>query len=341
MCIHFICMMTVIAHPASSNSPSREDLQEAVRDLDHEQYKVRIAAARKLLSAGKAAIEPLVKAARTGSAETADRAVKILQDLAFNSNEETMMLGREAMRKLAASNSPVRDVVQAILQQQRGKVMDRMQEAGVIFQMEDDRVRAIYLDRVENLAEQLPLLREFPELTEISISNKKFGDAQMKNLLPLKRLKWLNLFQSSIGDEALKQLKNFPALESLPIGGTKITDAGLVQIGELTQLEYLGLRGNRITDAGLIHLKKMTSLTGLTLQETKVTDGGLEHLQALKKMEHLRMQKTAITDAGLEKLKGLKSLRRIDAADTQVTPAGAEKLQEAIPGLTVATHENQ
>ena len=77
--------------------------------------------------------------------------------------------------------------------------MDRMQKAGASFQFDGDTVRAVYLDSVADLQSVLPLLREFPELTEVSVSTKKFGDAEFPALLPLKNLKWLNLFESNIG----------------------------------------------------------------------------------------------------------------------------------------------
>lgn len=330
-----------LAAPAPVPAPTSEEIRESIRNLDHEQYKVRSAAARKLRAAGKSAIDPLVKVTRSGTAQAADRAVKILQDLAFNSGDDTMAAAREALRKVAAANGQASEQARAALRQHRGQIMDKIQQAGARFQFDGDNVRAIYFDSAKELAPLLPLLREFPEVEELSFSTKKFGDEDFKHLVALKNLKWINLYQSSIGDESLKLLKNFPKLESVPMGETRVTDEGLKHVSELTKLEYLGLRGNNITDAGLVHLKKMTGLTGLTLQETKVTDAGLVHLKPLTSLTHIRLQSTAITDAGLEHLTGLKDLRRLDAAMTKVTQKGAEKLEEAIPGLTVATSEDQ
>jgi hypothetical protein len=336
-----VCAVLLIGNPAPNTLPTNEEIRDAVSKLDHDDYRVRSQAAKRLLNAGKDSIAPLAKVAESGSIEAVDRAMKILAELSFNSNEATMAAAREALHKLAKTDGKSSDQARAILQQHRSKIMDRMQEAGATFQFDGDKVRAVYLDRVEELKAALPLLRELPELEEVSISNKQFDDTGMKHLLPLKNLKWLNLYQSSIGDESLKLLKNFPKLESIPMGGTKVTDAGLIHVADLTQLEYLGLRGNNVTDRGLVHLKKLTNLTGLTLQETKVTDAGLVHLQTLKSLNYLRLQSTAITDAGLEHLKDLKDLRRLDASNTKITQKGAEKLQAAIPGLTVATKEDQ
>lgn len=334
------CSPCVWADPAPK-SPSSEEIRLAIRDLDDEQFKVRATAARKLIAAGKLAIEPLVHAADAASLATADRAVKILEELAFKGGEETAVPARDALHRLAKSKTQVREQAQDILKRHRGAVIDQMQKSGATFQMEDDKVRAIYLDSVQDFKPIMPLLREFPELEEFSASNKKFGDAEFKYLLPLKKIKWINLFDSNIGDETLKLLKNFPDLESIPMGRTRITDDGLKYVGELTGLEYLGLRGNNITDAGLVHLKKLTNLTGLTLQETKVTDTGLKLLSHMTKLENLRLQSTAIGDEGLKLLHPIKSLRRVDLEGTKVTAKGADDLRKAIPEAAVVLRESE
>jgi hypothetical protein len=331
---------SALANPAPRQATT-EEIRLAIRDLDDEQFRVRSVAARKLLAAGKNSIEPLVEAANAASIATADRAVKILEELAFNGGEDTAVPARDALHRLARSKSQVREQAHEILKRQRGIVMDKMQKAGATFQFDDDKVRAIYLNSVLDFKSILPLLREFPEVEEISASTKKFGDAEFKNLLPLKNLKWINLFDSNIGDESLKLLKDFPKLESIPMGHTRVTDDGLKYVGELTGLDYLGLRGNNITDAGLVHLKKLTKLTGLTLQETKVTDAGLIRLKDLSSLQNLRLQSTVISDEGLKQLHPLKSLRRVDLDGTKVTAKGVEDLRKAIPEAVVTMRDDE
>lgn len=329
-----------LAAPAPTKATS-EEIRLAIRDLDDEQFKVRTVAARKLIAAGKSAIEPLVQAADAASIATADRAVKILEELAFKAGEETAAPARTALHRLAKSKSQVREQAREILKRYRGAVMDQMQKAGAAFQLDDEKVRAIYLDNVEDLKPILPLLREFPELEEISASTKKFGDAEFKHLLPLNNLKWINLFESNIGDESLKLLKSFPNLESIPMGKTRVTDEGMKYVGELKGLDYLGLRGNNITNAGLVHLQKLTNLTGLTLQETKVTDAGLIHLKDMTRLDHLRLQSTAISDDGLKQLYPLKSLRRVELEATKVTAKGVEDLRKAIPEAAIIMRDSE
>ena len=323
--------------PAPSAPPFSEELREALRNLDHPRYRVRSLAAKKLLEAGLIAIAPLAEVARRGSIESADRAMKILQELAFNGGEEARAGAHAVLHQLAESKTQAREPAREILKLYRAQVMDRMQLAGAAFQFDDDKVRAVYLNQVQDLKSVLPLLREFPEIEEVSVENKKFGDQEMKHLLPLRNLRWLNLFESNIGDEGLKHLKNFPKLESIPMGHTRVTDEGLKQLAELTQLQYVGLRGDDVTDAGLVHLKKLTNLTGLTLGETKVTGAGFVHLKAMANLHDLRLYSAPITDDGLVHLHGLQSLRRIELQKTKVTANGMRRLRELIPELMIVS----
>jgi Ran GTPase-activating protein (RanGAP) involved in mRNA processing and transport len=324
-----------VANPRAA--PPDEQIRAAIQNLDHPQYRVRSGAAKQLLDAGAAAVEPLAEVAKGGSVEAADRALRILREFALDGGEDSNRCAREALGRLAKSKAAVSAGAREILDHCRGRALDRMQAAGASFQFDGARARAVYLNRVDDLKAVLPLLREFPELEEVSLENKKFGDDEMAQLLSLRNLKWLNLFQSNIGDEGLKHLKNFPKLESIPMGRTRVTDAGLKHLAGLTQLEYVGLRGNAVTDAGLVHLKNLVNLTGVTLEETKVTGEGFANLQGMRKLTHLRLQTSEVTDRALTKLYGMKSLRIVELKGTKVTAAGIAKLREAIPDLQVDT----
>jgi hypothetical protein len=298
--------------------------------LDHPQYRTRVAASRQLAAAGLQAVEPLVDAVNTGNAEVADRAMKILEQLAVHDDKTVREATRRHLRVLAAKQPRAAE----ILRRFRSQTLDQLKEAGAHFQFSDDDVRAIYLDRVEDMRSIIPLVLEFPETQEISASTKKFGDAELEQLLPLKNLRWLNLFESNIGDMSLKLLREFPLLESVPMGHTAVTDQGLKNLGKLPRLNYLGLRGNKITDAGLAHLKDLPALEGLTLEETAVTGAGFVHLQKLP-INMLRLMGSAVDDDALRALGEIKTLRRVDVQKTKATPAACQKLREAFPELTV------
>jgi hypothetical protein len=315
---------------------SKEQIQQWIRDLDHDKFATREEATRKLARAGKWAIEPVADAAIGSSLETTGRAIRILKELASTPDAAGAEAARAALAKIAASDHAraawrARSALRSF---QREAVL-RLKKEGATFQNESGRVRYVSLDGVKDLPNVLPLLRNLPDLEEVSLSTPLMTDAGLAELKGLPRLKHLNLWRSVISDAGLKYLKDLPRLSWVPMGNTKVTDAGLIHLKGLTRLEYVGLRGNQVTDAGLVHLQRLTNLTGLYLGETKVTDKGLVHLKGLTRLETLRLDTTAVTDAGLEHLKGLSALRYLSLWDTKVTETGAARLKQAIPGLRI------
>ena len=201
--------------------------------------------------------------------------------------------------------------------------MDKMQygRKSPGFQFAGDGVRAVYLNQVQDLAAVLPLLREIRELEEVSISNKKFGDEEFKHLLPLKKLKWLNLFQIElIGDEVLERntSKNFPDLQIDSNGGNSRHRQGPETSGGIDETRICRpARGNKITDAGLVHLKKLDQLDGpdpagdaSNRRRARAACG----MNPDQSEETLRLQDTAITDAwGLRNSHALEIILRVVA----------------------------
>lgn len=213
-------------------------------------------------------------------------------------------------------------------------VVARLKSAGATVKVENDQVVSMGLEKVEDLAALLPLLRGFHELTELSIQNSKLSDSGVAYLEGLPKLERLSVSGAPIGDDGLKVMKSLPNLRVLVLGQTAVTDAGLAYLSGLTHLEQLGLRGTKITDAGLVHLEALTNLVSLNLSETRVTDAGLSHLVKMSKLETLSLQGDAITDAGLAEIgNSLKSVAGLNLAGTSVTDAGLASLK-SLPRMT-------
>ena len=101
----------------------------------------------------------------------------------------------------------------------------------------------------------LALLKDFPELTTLILTNTK------------------------ISDGGLKELKHLPNLTTLEVDGTKITDAGLKEIGYLENLSSLDLTATQITDAALLELRVLKNLNTLHLRFIEnVTGSGTDAL---------------------------------------------------------------
>jgi hypothetical protein len=319
-----------------ADSPATsEQIQGWIADLDSPRFRTRDRATRELQKAGPDAAAALAKAARNGSAEAADRALRILGDMTEGADKKTEEAARRHLRRIAEGSSAAAGDALAILHRKRNRLLAQLRFAGATYREEGGQVTSITLDTAGDLELILPVLKEFPELDYLSISNKRFSDANAVHLKELPSLQYLNLFESNIGDEGLKHLTGLKNLRNLPMGHTRVTDKGLEIISGMTQLEYVGCRGNNVTDKGLEHLKNLTNLTGLNLNETKVTDAGLKKLAPLTKLKHLYLATTAVTDTGLEHLREFKDLRNLDLSLSKTTSTGRARLIEALPELLI------
>ena len=332
-----IAVFVLAAGPVAGAPPSAEEIQAWVKDLDSPSFKTRDLAARNLRQAGPDAAAALAKAARTGTVETADRALRLLGEMAEGPDAKAEAAARRHLRRLAEGNSPAANDARAILHRKRNRILAQILFAGAAYDEHRGTVTRIDLDDARDLTTIMPLLKEFPELESLSISNRAFTDGEARHLADLPNLRDLNLFQSNIGDEGLKHLTGLKNLRWLPMGKTRVTNKGLQVISGMTQLEYVGVRGNDVTDDGLVHLKGLTNLTGLFLGETKVTDAGLKHLTPLTRLRELVLLDLPITDDGLEQLKGFKDLRDVYLHKTRTTEDGRARLKEAIPDVTIHT----
>lgn len=337
-------LLTVVVLFASMSCPAAEPTAEQIskwiEDLDSPMFRVREAAQANLSKVGTAAVAPLAKVARHGSAEASDRAMRILGTLADGPDAKADAAARRELRKIADLDSPRAGEARAILARRRERVLNQLTELGVGYYTDNrGRITDIDLDGIEKsevMDKAIPLLAELPEIDYISAETKALQGKHLAHFSKLSNLQSINLFTSNIDDEGLKHLVGLKYLRRLPMGRTNLTDKGIETLSKMEGLEYIGLRGNKITDAGLPPLKKLKELRGLYLGETQVTDDGMKTIGELTGLNQLYLHDTTITDTGLQRLHGLKSLRTLYLRNTQTTEAGRDKLLEAIPGLIIS-----
>ncbi len=124
------------------------------------------------------------------------------------------------------------------------------------------------------LAQNTNLLR-----VDFSLRGKEVKDEDLLLLKDMPNLTELNLGGTTITDSSLVHLKPLKNLTRLQLHNTKISDAGLVNLQEMTKLKSLNLYGCAgVTDMGLEHLKGLKELKKLYLWQTKVTEPGATKL---------------------------------------------------------------
>ena len=89
--------------PPADDAPAVQEIEQWVRQLGADQYFVRDAATRRLISAGSIAVEVLTKALDDSDLEVTTRGIYVLQQLALSGDLTTEEAAQMALEKLAAA----------------------------------------------------------------------------------------------------------------------------------------------------------------------------------------------------------------------------------------------
>src|SRR5262245_7965090 len=208
--------------PAAEPDERSDRIARLVRDLDDERFAARQAASKQLTEIGRPALEALRVAACSASPEVADRAHRVLVRLLGSTNEEARHEAERVLFELTSSpqlGTAAR--ARAAMRPLALKIAAELTRAGAWVTVDDDGAVVVNIDKTENPAPLMPLIRRLPGLTDISASNRKVDDKCLAHLAGHPTLKYLNLFESGIGDEGIKVFKTLPALRSVPMGDRK------------------------------------------------------------------------------------------------------------------------
>ncbi len=174
-------------------------------------------------------------------------------------------------------------------------------------------------------------LAKFTELRELRLGTMRLTAAGYQSLAKLSKLEVLELAKAD--DAAVRHLMPLQRLRRLDLSGTGVTGRGLENFPLLTHLE---LSSTRADDASLATVAKLPRLRVLNVSQTRVTGPALQHLGGLRWLETLYLsQLESVTDKDLVHLEGLKSLSLVVVWGTRVTTKGAGKLRKKLKGLTV------
>lgn len=169
-------------------------------------------------------------------------------------------------------------------------------------------------------------IAQFPKLSSLSLLNIPITDAGVLQIAKLSRLKRLKLIGGKVSDNGVAELAKLSDLEELCLDGAEVTDVGSNSLKGLTRLQFLSLSGTKLTDRGLENLQNLTELTRLRLYGTEITDAGLAHLKRMSKLKTLSIGNTRVTSDGLAFLQPLSALGCLEMEGIELTEAGAEHL---------------
>lgn len=234
---------------------SAEQITKWVTDLDSERFFNREVATAKLISAGAAAVDPVVEAVAGGNLEVTLRGIYILQELTLSVDRETEEAAHSALTKIAQS---------------RETATARRAAASLA------RLNAIRHGRaLEELTRLGANIGTVSSHFGISITQRRsieLGEDWRGEDKDLALVGWLRdvdelIFHGSrVSDEWLKHVPKISGLQNLTIKRAKVTDEGIKHLAGLKGLKTLALLYLPITD------KSVRTLKGL----------GLENFEAMK-----------------------------------------------------------
>ena len=94
-------------------------------------------------------------------------------------------------------------------------------------------------------------------ILRIDLNERPVQDKDLTNLIGLKNLQYLGLYQTDITDKGLTYLSGLQSLTELELSYTSITDKGLAELAKLKKLQKVYLTGTAVTDKGVQKLKEM------------------------------------------------------------------------------------
>ncbi|HUF63840.1 MAG TPA: hypothetical protein VMN36_17310 [Verrucomicrobiales bacterium] len=174
-------------------------------------------------------------------------------------------------------------------------------------------------------------LGDFKFLTGLSLEQCALTDEHTDFLIHLRRLKWLNFYQTGIGDATLARIAGLTPLEGIALGETQVTDRGLLHLAGLPRLRYLGLRATGVTVQAAKTVSKWKTLTGLHFGETGADDDWVTEIAALPRLEKLWLHDSAVTDGSVPRLARMRNLRLLDLRRSACAIDGIRRLREALP----------
>ncbi len=160
------------------------------------------------------------------------------------------------------------------------------------------KINSLSLDGNEQITGQgLVALENFPELTELKLSNmKSLRDIDLSRISKLQKLTRLDISHNEqLSDSCLIHLSNMVSLTELTIEScTKITGAGFSYLKNLPSLQKISFNRASLDDQGLNNLSKLSVFSEKAEEldlsyNDSITDDGLRVLPVFKNLKKLKL----------------------------------------------------
>jgi len=176
-------------------------------------------------------------------------------------------------------------------------------------------------------------LKKLPRLEVFEINDctdqARITDVGLSHIVPLSKLRSLQLNFSNVSETALASLASLSRLESLVLSHAPITPNVASALSRLTSLKKLHLYESTLTDVGLERLAALPNIEDVSLSNSKITGAGLSRCSSwpLKKLD---LSSLDVYDDDLACLTAWPALEKLDLSWTQITSRGLEHLKSLV-----------
>ena len=148
----------------------------------------------------------------------------------------------------------------------------------------------------------LEKLVRLPTPYNLKLQGSAVGDAEVKAMSNLVRVRFLSLSGIGFTDECIPDIVKISEIAELSIDHSRVTGSGFKYLADLPRLESLQVPYSLVGDAPLKDLVTIKRLKKLNLAHTKITDNAVDALQTLTQLEWLRGD-SRLTEEATENLR--------------------------------------
>ena len=171
-------------------------------------------------------------------------------------------------------------------------------------------------------------------VTGVDLRSTWVTDSDLRKLLALPDLSYLNLSLTHITDQGMQEIKGLKGIVDLDLYFAEyVTDEGVAAIKDWKKLKRLNLHGTKASDTSLDHVSGISTLESLNVGSVMLTDVGLERLTILPNLKELTMGGNELGDAGLQALRQMPTLTYLDLSGRQGTDSNVWAISMSDVGL--------
>ncbi len=246
---------------------SAEQITKWVTDLDSKRFFDREVATAKLISAGAAAVDPVVEAVAGGNLEVTLRGIYILQELTLSVDRETEEAAHSALTKIAQS-----------------------------------RETATARRAAASLA-RLNAIRHGRALEELTRLGANIGTVSSHFGISITQRRSIELGEDWRGeDKDLALVGWLRDVDELIFHGSRVSDEWLKHVPKISGLQNLTIKRAKVTDEGIKHLAGLKGLKTLALLYLPITDSSVRTLKGLHGFEVMKIYGCSMTAGGANEL---------------------------------------